>query len=373
LPDLPKNEGIPFQGYSNNKGVKYIEFSLSTFVGAWESMTGLEDLGMQMSMEQFQPDVGLEHVLLEERAGFDSVWVSDHFLPWFHTNAACGFAWTFIASCAQATKKIKFGTGITCPTLRYNPGLVAQAFATLNYMYKDRIFLSVATGEALNEIPLGYNWPSYMERVHRLEEAIEVIRKLWSGELVSFKGNYYKLNKAKLYTAPRSKIPIFVAASGPTVAELSGRVGDGFLTAAAPEDTYRNVLFPALEKGLRASNRSFDSIDRSIELWMSYDKDPVKALKSVRPWAGSLLPVFYKMGVYDPREIEAHGNFVGDEQLAKYWTIGTSSEPFIKMIEKYVRLGFNQVHITSSSPDQRNFIELFGKEVVPYFKSNNRK
>jgi coenzyme F420-dependent glucose-6-phosphate dehydrogenase len=336
-------------------------------------MAELKDLGMQLSMEQFQPDVGLEHVMLAEKAGFDSIWASDHFLPWFHTGAACGFAWTFIASCAQATKKIKFGTGITCPTFRYNPAIVAQAFATLNYMYKDRIFLSVATGEALNEVPVGYTWPSYMERVHRLEEAIEVIRKLWTGELVSFKGKYYRLNKAKLYTPPRSKIPIFVAAAGPTVAELAGRVGDGFLTAPGPENVYQDVLFPAVEKGLRASNRSFDSIDRSIEIWMSYDKDADKAVKSIRPWCGSMLPVFYKLGVYDPREIEFHGDFVGDEQIAKVWTVGTSSEPFIKAIEKHAKLGFNQIHITASSPDNKNFIELMGKEIIPYFKSKGNR
>jgi secondary-alcohol dehydrogenase (coenzyme-F420) len=332
-------------------------------------MAELKDIGMQISLEQFQPDIALEHVLLAEKAGFDSIWASDHFLPWFHTNAACSFAWTFMASCAQATKKIKFGTGITCPILRYNPGLVAQAFATLNYMYKDRIFISVATGEALNEVPLGHKWPSYSERVQRLEEAIGILRKLWTGDLVSFKGKYYRLNKAKLYTPPRSKIPIFVAASGPTVSELAGRLGDGLLTVPAPEETYKDVIFPALEKGLRESKRSFDDIDRSIELWMSYDKDTDKALKSVRPWAGSLLPVFFKLGVYDPREIEAHGNFVGDEQLSQYWIVSDSSEPFIKAIEKYTRLGFNQIHITSSSPEQKNFIEIFGKEVLPYFNS----
>jgi coenzyme F420-dependent glucose-6-phosphate dehydrogenase len=330
----------------------------------------LLDIGYQISLEQFQPDVALEHVLLAESAGFDSIWVSDHFLPWFHTNAACSFAWTFIASCAQATKKIKFGTGITCPILRYNPGLVAQAFATMNYMYPDRIFLSLGTGEALNEVPLGNPWPSYHERVRRLEEAIDVVRKLWTGDLISFKGKFFKLSKAKLYTPPRTRIPIFVAASGPTVSEVAGRLGDGLLTLPAPDETYKDVIFPALERGLRASNRKFADVEKSIEVWMSYGDDYDKAIQSVRPWAGSLLPVFFKLGVYDPREIEAHGELVGDEQLSRAWVVATSAEPLIKAIERYERLGFTQVHITSSSPDQKKFIKLFGEEVLPHFKSS---
>jgi len=330
----------------------------------------LLDLGYQISTEQFQPDVALEHIILAEQAGFDSIWSSDHFLPWFHTDAACSFAWTLIASGAQATKKIKFGTGITAPIFRYHPGIVAQAFATLEYMYPNRIFLSLATGEALNEVPLGFRWPSYVERVERLVEAIEVIRKLWTGDLISYRGKYYRLNKAKLYTPPRHKIPIYVAASGPTVAKIAGRIGDGFLTPPASEETYREVIFPALEEGLRTSNRSSNQISKSVELWMTYDKDdPEKALNAARPWAGSIMPVFYKLGVYDPREIEAHGNFVGNEQLAKAWTVGTSAEPFIKVIESYVRLGFDQIHITSSSPSQEKFIDLFKREIIPYFKS----
>jgi len=329
------------------------------------------DLGYQISLEQFQPDVALEHVVLAEQAGFDSIWASDHFLPWFHTNAACSFAWTFMASAAQATKRIKFGTGITCPILRYHPGIVAQAFATMEYMHNNRIFLSLATGEALNEMPLGFKWPTYSERVQRLEEAIEIIRRLWSGELQSYRGKYYKLNKARLYTRSKNKIPIYVAASGPTVAEVAGRLGDGFLTPPATDETYREVLFPALERGLKSSGREMEEFSKSVEVWMTYDEDPEAALNAARPWAGSTMPVFYKMAVFDPKEIETHGDMVGNEQLSKSWIVGTSAEPFIKTIEKYRKIGFDQIHITSSSPSQAKFIDLFRREVIPYFKSKS--
>lgn len=322
-----------------------------------------------MSLEQFQPDVALEHAVLAEKYGFESIWASDHFMPWYHTDASSVFCWSWLGAAAHATGKIKFGTGLTCPTFRYHPGIVAQAFATLNYLFPERIFLSLGTGEALNEMPLGYEWPPHSERLKRLEEAIEVIRKLWSGDLISYKGSYYKLRKAKLYTPPRSKIPIFVAASGAKAAELAGRVGDGLLTVPNPDDSYyQNLILPAMERGLKSAGRSYENFERHIELQVSYDESYDSALKSVRPWAGNIMPIFFNLGVSDPRVIEEHGNFVGDKELAKVWVISTSSEPIIRAIERYIRLGFTGVHITSSSPSQEKFMKLFEKEIRPIFK-----
>jgi len=328
------------------------------------------EIGYQMSLEQFQPDVALNHAILAEDYGFESIWASDHFMPWYHTGASSCFAWSWIGAAAQATKKIRFGTGLTAPILRYHPGLVAQAFATLDYMYKGRIFLSLGTGEALNEMPLGYNWPAHSERLKRLEEAIQVIRKLWTGELVSHKGTYYTLRKAKLYTPPKSKIPIFVGASGPKAAELAGRVGDGLLTITNPDDNYyKDLLFPALERGLKSREiTGRESFEKNVEVQVSYDEDYDKAVESVRPWAGNVMPIFFNLGVYDPRVVEEHGNFVGNEQLAKIWVITTSAEPIIKSIERYSKLGFTGAHITSSSPSQEKFMKLYKKEIMPVVK-----
>jgi coenzyme F420-dependent glucose-6-phosphate dehydrogenase len=326
------------------------------------------ELGYQMSLEQFQPDVALQHAVLAEKYGFESIWGSDHFLPWYHTNASTTFAWSWLGAAAQATKSVRFGTGLTCPTFRYHPGLVAQAFATLDYMFPGRIFLSVGTGEALNEVPLGYDWPEPPERLKRLEEAILLIRKLWTGDLVSYKGTYYRLKKAKLYTPPKSAIPIYVGAFGPKAGELAGRMGDGLLTVTNPDDSYfTNLLFPAVERGLDSSGRNKQTFQYHVELQISYDEDYDKAVQSVRPWAGNILPVFFNLGVYDPRVIEDHGKFVGDKEMAKIWVITTSSEPIVKAIERYVRLGFAGVHITSSSPSQEKFMKIFEKEIKPNF------
>ncbi len=334
-------------------------------------MTSTKDieLGYQMSLEQFQPDVALEHAVLAEKYGFESIWASDHFMPWYHTNASSCFAWSWLGAAAQATKRMKFGTGLTCPSFRYHPGLVAQAFATLDYMFPGRIFLSLGTGEALNEMPLGYEWPQHAERLGRLEEAIQVIRKLWTGDLVSHKGAYYRLRKAKLYTPPKGRIPIFVAASGQKAAELAGRAGDGLLTVPNPDDSYfKDLLFPAVERGLLASERQRDSFEWNVELQVSFDEDYDKAIQSVRPWAGNVMPIFFNLGVSDPRVIEEHGKFVGDKELAKMWVIATSSEPIMNAIERYARLGFTGIHITSSSPSQEKFMKLFEKEIRPNFR-----
>lgn len=321
-----------------------------------------------MSLEQFQPDVALEHAALAEKYGFQSIWASDHFMPWYNTNASTAFAWSWIGAAAQATKKIRFGTGLTCPTFRYHPGLVAQAFATLDYMFPGRIFISLGTGEALNEMPLGYKWPPHSERLGRLAEALEIMRLLWSGGWIDFTGSYYRLRKAKLFTPPRSKIPIFVAASGPKTAELAGRVGDGLLTIPNPEDTfYTGNLFPAVDRGLKSSGRNFQSFEKNVELQVSYDEDYDSAIKSVRPWAGNIMPIFFNAAIADPRIIEEHGNFVGDEQLAKIWVIATSSEPIVKAIERYASLGFTGIHITSSSPSQEKFMRVFETEIRPTF------
>ncbi|MEM2041452.1 MAG: TIGR03557 family F420-dependent LLM class oxidoreductase [Nitrososphaerota archaeon] len=326
-------------------------------------------IGFVASMEQYQPSFLLSLVTEIEKAGFDSIWASDHFHPWFHTNAAGGFAWVWIAAAVERSKKLSFGTAVTCPTLRYNPAIIAQAFATLGSMYPRRIFLGLGTGEAMNEMPVGCPWPSFKTRVKMLEEAVMVIKKLWNESFIDFKGKYYTLRRANLYTRPAAPIPIYIAASGSTVAELAGRLADGFLTIPLEESHYREVIFPALERGVKSVGRSLKDIDMAVEVYVSYDEDYDSALRSVRCWAATLLPFMFKYPIYDPREIELYGKLVGDEHLKKVWMIGTTPEDHIKHIEHYIKLGFRNIHVTSSSPDEKKTISMYGGQVIPYLKS----
>jgi len=324
-------------------------------------------LGYKTCHEQYQPDGLLMHAVLAEKYGFETLWTSDHFHPWAHTGAAGGFAWIWMTSAAERTKKMTIGTSVTAPILRYHPAIVAQAFATLAVMYPNRVFLGLGTGEALNESPLGYTWPSPKQRVEMLEEAIIVIKKLWDDDFVSFEGKYYRLKKAKLYTKPNKPIKIYVAAGGPKVAELSGRYADGLLLGPGSLDQAKN-LFRAFGDGVKKAGRDPKSLEKVAEILVSYDENYEAALKACRFWAGSMLPLFFRCDISDPREIEAHGRLVGDEAIAKRWIVGTTAEEHIRRIERYVKAGFNHLYFVSSSLDEPKFIKFYGERVLPHLR-----
>ncbi|MEM2905082.1 MAG: TIGR03557 family F420-dependent LLM class oxidoreductase [Candidatus Bathyarchaeia archaeon] len=323
-------------------------------------------LGYKTCHEQYQPDRLLTHAVLAEKHGFETLWTSDHFHPWAHTGAAGGFAWVWMAAAAERTRKMRFGTSVTAPILRYHPAIVAQAFATLAVMYPGRVFLGLGAGEALNESPLGYTWPSPRQRVEMLEEAIFVIRKLWTGGFVNFMGKYYRLRNAKLYTKPDKPIRIYVAAGGPKVAELAGRLADGILLL--PDLARSKRLLEIFESAAKRAGRDPQKLERIVELLVSYDESYEAALRSCRFWAGSMLPVFFKYDVSDPREIEAHGTLVGDEAIARNWIVATTPEEHIERVEGYVEAGFNHLYFVSSSPDEPKFIKFYGEKVLPHLR-----
>lgn len=323
-------------------------------------------LGYKTCHEQYQPDKLLEHAVFAEKNGFETLWTSDHFHPWAHTGAAAGFVWTWMASAAEKTKRMKIGTSVTAPILKYRPAIVAQAFATLAVMYPGRIFLGLGAGEALNESPLGYRWPSPKQRVEMLEEAVILIKKLWNEDFVNFEGKYYRLKEAKLYTKPKEPLKIYVAAGGLRVAEMAGRHADGLLVGPGCEQVEK--MFKAFENGAKKAGRDPKSLEKVVEILVSYNENYEDALKACRFWAGCMLPVFFKYDISDPREIEAHGRFVGDEVIAKRWVVGTRAEDHIKRIEEYVKAGFDHMYFVSSSPDEMKFIKFYGEEVLPYFR-----
>ena len=325
-------------------------------------------LGYYSDITQHTPTEALENAIKAEKAGFDSIWTSDHFHPWVHTNANCGFAWVWLGALGQKTSSVLMGTGLTAPTLRYHPGIVAQAFATLEDIYPNRIFLAVGTGEAMNELPLGLKWPPFKERAERLEEAVKLMRLLWTKEFTSFRGKYYRLSKANLYTKPKKPIPVYIAANGPTTAEIAGRLADGLLTAPFPDSHYSDVLFPALKRGAEKAGRDPSKIEKLIELQVSYDADYDSAVKNARWWAPTAMPIFFKAPISDPREIESYGKLVSDEALQSAWFISDSLDDHIKNIERYIKLGFRNIHLQSSSPHDLDFISDFGKKVLPYIR-----
>ena len=201
--------------------------------------------------EQYDPIALLQLAVHAAELGFDSVWSSDHFQPWFHTGGQSGFAWVWLAALGERTKETKFGTGVTSP-LRYNPAVIAQAFATLAVMYGNRVFLTLGTGEALNDATATATWPKFSVRAEMVEECIQIMRRLWSDSgVIDFEGKHFKVKHACLYTRPERMVPLYLASNGPTMARLAGKLADGYLTLPIGHTQIQDVLLPEVYRGAR--------------------------------------------------------------------------------------------------------------------------
>jgi coenzyme F420-dependent glucose-6-phosphate dehydrogenase len=329
------------------------------------------DFGYFAAHEQHDPAQLLRHVMLAEKHGFADIWTSDHFHPWAHTNASSGQAWAWMGAAAVSTKFIRIGTAVTSPGYRYHPALIAQTFATLDFMFPGRIFLTLGTGEAMNECPLGFPWPDASARRKRLEESIQIIRALWGEDFVTYKGEYFRTHIANLYTKPKTRIPIYIAANGPMSAYVAGKYADGILTTPAPTAYYKEKLFPAFERGATDAGRDPSNLERIVEILVSYDEDYDRALNSCRFWAGGSIPIFFQYAIYDPRVIESVGNKISLDHISKWAMITTSAEEGIKRTKEFIDAGFTHAQYLSSSPNESNFIRVFGDQVIPVLRQES--
>ncbi|MDG6899414.1 MAG: TIGR03557 family F420-dependent LLM class oxidoreductase [Nitrososphaerota archaeon] len=324
--------------------------------------------GYRAEEEGHQPSRLLEFAKRADSAGFEFVAISDHFHPWFHTGAAGGFAWTWMSSAAAVLPRMRFGTMVTAPIGRYHPGLVAQAFATMDEMFPDRFFLGLGTGEAMNEVPLGLRWPRFEERLQRLRESIEIIRRLWTEDFVTYEGKYFKLKGANLYTRPRGKVPIYVAALGPKSAELVGSHADGYAISSPFLGRFRDT-WEIIARSARKAGRDPSTIRKNLELFLSFDEDYDRALRSASKWKPGLIPGVLGSGLNDPRELEREGGVHSDEELSKAWNIATSAEDIIKSAMDAMSYGFEEIQFHSASPSEEKFIDACNKEVIPCLRS----
>jgi coenzyme F420-dependent glucose-6-phosphate dehydrogenase len=323
-------------------------------------------LGYKASAEQFGPRTLLNYAIEAEESGFESVWISDHFQPWKHTNGHAPNALVWLGAAGERTRRVVLGTSVLTPTFRYPPALIAQAFGTLGLLNPGRIILGVGAGESLNEVAVSdIEWPQPKERLARLREAIELISQLWRKDLVSFEGEYYRTRKATIYDRPEEPVPIYISAGGPVAARFAGRVGDGFIcTSGKGLELYRDKLLPALEEGARSAGRDPSKIERMIELKVSFDTDRQRALNECRNWAALALPAEDKAGVDDPREMERRSNAVAD--LAhRRWLVSDDPEEHLEQIRPYIELGFTHLVFHAPGDDQSRFLQLYSKEILP--------
>jgi coenzyme F420-dependent glucose-6-phosphate dehydrogenase len=238
-------------------------------------------------------------------------------------------------------------------------------------MFPGRIVLGVGTGESLNEVPaIGIKWPGFKERFGRLRESIVLMRKLWTEELVSFEGDYFRTERATIYDRPTDPVPIYVAAAGPSAAALAGEVGDGFIcTSGKAPELYRETLLPNVTSGLQTSGRAADSIDRMIEVKVSFDTDLERAREDTRFWAALALSPEEKMSTENPVEMEKLADALPLERTVKRWIISTDPDEQIEKIRPYVELGFRHLVFHAPGPDQARFLKLYAERVVPRLRA----
>jgi coenzyme F420-dependent glucose-6-phosphate dehydrogenase len=328
-------------------------------------------IGYKASAEQFGPRELVEYAVRAEEVGLDSVVTSDHFLPWRHEGGHAPSSLVWLAAVGERTERVQIGTSVLTPTFRYNPAVIAQIFATLGVLYQGRVMLGVGTGEALNEIAVsGMEWPEFKERFARLRESIRLMRELWTSEDVTFEGEYYRTVGATIYDKPEQPVPIYVAAGGPVVAKYAGRSAEGFIcTSGKGMDLYTDKLMPAVAEGAEASGRGLDQIDRMIEIKMSYDRDPEKALENCRFWAPLSLTAEQKHSVDSAVEMERLADQLPIEQVAKRWIVASDPDDAVSQIKPYVDAGLNHLVFHGPGEDQERFLTQFSEDVLPKLRA----
>jgi coenzyme F420-dependent glucose-6-phosphate dehydrogenase len=328
-------------------------------------------LGYKASAEQFPPRQLLDFAVHAEAVGFDSIMVSDHFQPWRHTDGHAPFSFAWLGALGERTSRAIIGTSVVTPTFRYHPSIVAQAVGTLGVLHPGRVILGVGTGESLNEVPAtGMPWPPFKERLARLREAIELMRRLAREERVTFEGEYYSAERATIYDRPEIPVPIYVAASGPTAAKLAGRLGDGFIcTSGKPPELYRDTLLPAVAQGLEQAGRDARSIEYMIEMKVSFDPDHERALEDTRHWAALALSPEEKTGVEDPVEMEKLADALPIERAASRWIVSSDPDEHVERLAETIALGFTHLIFHAPGPDQRRFLDLYAEQVLPRLRA----
>jgi coenzyme F420-dependent glucose-6-phosphate dehydrogenase len=329
-------------------------------------------LGYWAAQEQYSMEQLIGFVQEAERNGFASTMTSDHFHPWRHDNAYGNFTWVWMAAAAARTQKMQFVTGVTAPVYRYHPAIIAQAFASLDVLYPGRVGLGMGTGEAMNESPLGFDWPRARARLARLEEAVQMIKKLWYGagtdddDFVDFNGEYFLLRRARLYTPPSGHIPLYMAASGPKATEAAAKYSDGLITYLTPAEAGKILgIFDSTAKTERELGFAPEKI---AEYKVSFSEDHDKAFQSATFWRSTLIKGVFDSEISDPRKLQQKAEQdVSDRELEKAIQITTSVEDCIKPLEEYFKMGFTKVYVHSTSPDEIKFVRAFGKKVMPHF------
>ncbi|GAA5055426.1 G6PDH family F420-dependent oxidoreductase [Thermocatellispora tengchongensis] len=311
-------------------------------------------IGYFLASEEHGPRELVRHAVLAERAGFEGLWISDHYHPWLDEQGQSSFVWTVIGALSQATS-LPITTAVTCPLVRIHPAIIAQAAATSAVITGGRFVLGVGTGEALNEHIIDSRWPPAAERLDMLEEAVEIMRELWGGSLVTHRGEHYDVDNARLYTLPETPPKVYMSAFGEKAVRLAGRIADGYICTGPAAD---------LVKMFKQSGGEGKPTQGGLKV--CYAEDAAQARKTAhRLWptegiqgeASQLLPL--------PRHFEQLAAMVTEEQATKSVPCGPDPEEHIAAIRKYIDAGFDEVYVCQIGPEQEAFFDFYAKQVLP--------
>jgi len=324
-------------------------------------------IGYAAMLEQFHPNDLLEWCPQAEEAGFSAGFmVSEHFHPWTPQQGQSAFAWAFMGALGLRTS-LRFGTGVACPSFRYHPSMIAQAAATLGAMFPGRFWLGLGAGEALNEHIVGGQWPEIGIRSAMMFEAIEIINRLFTGEVVRHKGAHFTLESAKLYTLPEQKVPIYVATAGPLNAKRTGKFADGMITVGAADAKLKD-LWENNDAGAREAGKDPSGMPKILQLhlsWAATDEEATELAMLEWPNGGMAFP---KQDIRNPEDFAALAKLVRPENFVNRMLISSDLGRHIANIQHYVDLGFDEIHLHHVGRNQAEFIDVFGREVLPELK-----
>jgi coenzyme F420-dependent glucose-6-phosphate dehydrogenase len=313
------------------------------------------EIGYKLSSEEFRPDELVRNAKRAEETGFTFAMISDHFHPWIDRQGQSPFVWAVIGGIAQATTALVLGTAVTCPTMRVHPGIIAQAAATAASMMPGRFILGLGTGENLNEHIFGHRWPPAAIRQEMLKEAVEVIRRLWSGSQESFYGEYYTVENARIYTLPEKLPAVMLAASGSSAAQMAGEIADGLIST-----TPQSELIDTFHRSGGAGKPRYAEVS---VCWAKDEKEARKLALECWPIAGLKGPLTTELAT--PAQFEETAAMVGENDLVEKIPCGPDPERHIRSIKSYADAGFDHIFVHQIGPDQDGFFDFYRRDVLP--------
>ncbi len=313
------------------------------------------DLGYTLSSEEGRPDDLVRLARMAEETGFSYAVISDHFHPWIDRQGQSPFVWAVLGGIAHATERLTVGTGVTCPTIRVHPAIVAHAAATCTAMMPGRFFLGVGTGENLNEHIHGDRWPPPDQRLEMLEEAIEVMRRLWEGDMITHRGRFYTVEQARIYTLPQEPPPIMVAAAKPKAAKLAGRLGDG-LIAVSPDPE-------VVEQFSQAGGEGKPRYGQIHVCWAESEEAARKTAHEIWPNVAVQGELTQELRV--PQHYEQAAEMVTEDDVAEMVPCGPDPERHLDKIRAFAEAGFDHVYVHQIGPDQEGFFRFYRSEIMP--------